>query len=335
MNPPPLPVSPSATGFVTSSLSVLIPTFRRPELLDHCLRSLRDSSVPASEVLVGDDGGDPETAAVCARHAALLPLVRLPPGPRRSLASNLARLVAAASGEWSLLLHDDDFLTGDHSRFPAVFRDRCDFHFTDHHVADQAGRLLAPKSAHWSQLYGRDTLAEGSQDDVGDLVLHNRVCLDGFYARTGLLRQVSPDLDLGPVCDYFWIFRLLGGPARPRVWYSRERTFAYRFSSFGLTAAGVDHERMILGLGRLVADYPAWAGVLRMKISRRTWHAVNRCAREGRTADAWRLLRAIRLRYHHSLRHQALLPFQLGLLALPCLRIRQFFYGRRKVTALS
>jgi glycosyltransferase involved in cell wall biosynthesis len=51
-----------------SSVSVIIPTYNRAALLDRCLRSLRASGLTDLEVIVVDDGGADDSAAVTYRH---------------------------------------------------------------------------------------------------------------------------------------------------------------------------------------------------------------------------------------------------------------------------
>jgi glycosyltransferase involved in cell wall biosynthesis len=57
------------------NVSVVIPTFRRPELLARCLRALATQSVSAEdfEVVVADDAADPSTRDLVARLAGELP----------------------------------------------------------------------------------------------------------------------------------------------------------------------------------------------------------------------------------------------------------------------
>ena len=57
------------------NVSVVIPTFQRPELLARCLRALATQSVSAEdfEVVVADDAADPSTRDLVARLAGELP----------------------------------------------------------------------------------------------------------------------------------------------------------------------------------------------------------------------------------------------------------------------
>ncbi len=60
------------TGLESAVVSVVVPTRCRPALLDRCLLALLDQSFPLQkfEVIVVDDGPDPETEAVVSSRAA-------------------------------------------------------------------------------------------------------------------------------------------------------------------------------------------------------------------------------------------------------------------------
>jgi glycosyltransferase involved in cell wall biosynthesis len=298
------------------TLSILIPTYRRSDCLKQCMQSIVDSKLCPFEVVVGDDGGDEETKKVCKSFADILPVIYLPPdSPKGSLPSNLSRLIVAGRGDWMLLLHDDDFLTGDHSNYPAEFANSCDFYFTDHWIADETGVVDERKSKQNSLRYGRTELKEGLQHDVFDLAFNHRTCLDGFYAKSSFVKSILPDPLLGSTSDYFWVFRLLNSGMR--VNYSNKRTFAYRISVLGITSSGFDSERILNGYMNLSKDFPEYNKMFNKKISNCTWYAINQCLRKGQRQKAWEYIRSIKFRYEHSIKHQFLLIIQLLWLTLP------------------
>lgn len=93
---------------MTMTTSVLVPSFRRPDSLESCLRSLARQTVPPGEVLVVQQGDDTPTRDRAERLAAELPItVRVlhlgEPGivPAENLALD------HASGELILLIDDD------------------------------------------------------------------------------------------------------------------------------------------------------------------------------------------------------------------------------------
>ncbi|MCJ2143810.1 glycosyltransferase family 2 protein [Methylobacterium sp. E-066] len=86
-------------------VSVVVPTADRPALLEDALASIRALEGPEMtfEILVGDNGTDPETRAVAARFGArYLPADRPGAGAARNVG------LAAATGEFVAFLDDDD-----------------------------------------------------------------------------------------------------------------------------------------------------------------------------------------------------------------------------------
>lgn len=95
---------------MTLSISVVIPTFERPERLRRAVRSALEQRLMPREVLVCDDGSGPAAAREAARSEELgdaVRYVRLPenagtPAAARNLGTRLA------AGEWVAFLDDDD-----------------------------------------------------------------------------------------------------------------------------------------------------------------------------------------------------------------------------------
>jgi hypothetical protein len=296
-------------------VSVLLPTFRRPRELRVCLESIVASQLCPAEVIVGDDGGDAETLAVCESFREFFPLVHLPPDGPGSLAANLTRLVAQAKSPWCYLLHDDDFMAGNHRELLAGQRDSCDLLFTDHWVGDADGVIDKAQSDRNSAAYTRTSLSAGLQHDLVALVHHEAICLDGFYARTELLRRVSPDPQFGGTADSFWLGAILLSTPAPRVCFLPQRSFVYRLNPSGLTSTGIDARTLFNGLCGLSRVSPEFGEINREKRNRFGIQAAYQCLRADRFFEAHAYLRRAAGGIPPLLR-----PWLLGLTAL-CVRM--------------
>jgi len=82
------------------SITVVIPTCRRPAMLAHCLRTIPTGT----DVVVSDDGGDEETRSLMARE---FPHIRFVAGPRHGPAANRNNGARAAEGDWLAFIDDD------------------------------------------------------------------------------------------------------------------------------------------------------------------------------------------------------------------------------------
>lgn len=88
-------------------VSVIIPTYLRPDLVCRAVRSALEQTLTQLEVIVVVDGGDPETQAALAACAD--PRLRLVlPGRRLGNADARNAGVQEARGEWVAFLDDDD-----------------------------------------------------------------------------------------------------------------------------------------------------------------------------------------------------------------------------------
>lgn len=95
-------------------LSVVIPTYRKPELLARTLGALeacaRELDAEVEVVVVDDGSQDPRTRGVIGAAAAHLPLVDAGSEENRGRAAARNRGWRAASGRWILFLDDDILL---------------------------------------------------------------------------------------------------------------------------------------------------------------------------------------------------------------------------------
>ena len=88
-------------------VSAVIPTHKRPQLVQRAVRSALNQSYPNMEVIVVIDGPEPETVkALEAFHSPSLRVIELPQNVGQSEARNAG--VRAARGEWIAFLDDDD-----------------------------------------------------------------------------------------------------------------------------------------------------------------------------------------------------------------------------------
>src|SRR5262252_2921063 len=101
----------SRGGVMSGGVSVVIPFFNASRTIDEAIDSVRHQTRPADEVVVVDDGSNPDEAEALARHAADVTLIRLPRNGGPSVARNIG--IVAARGEWIAFLDADDLWTCD------------------------------------------------------------------------------------------------------------------------------------------------------------------------------------------------------------------------------
>jgi glycosyltransferase involved in cell wall biosynthesis len=233
-------------------ISVLIPTFNRPEQLRVALESALHLGDDL-EIIIGNNGEANSVVDVVASNPRLISLKLIQNPPGSSYPFNLNVLISKATGQWITILHDDDFFTEEAIIMPEVLRNNTDvdFIFSDHWVADQAGTILKSETDANTENYGRTKLAPGKIVGWQVHAAAQAVCMDCFFVRTELAKQCFVDTSLSYFADTFLLaqFAALG----PKAIYMSERLFAYRLSTSGLTTAGIPQDELLSVLLRTLS----------------------------------------------------------------------------------
>lgn len=139
-----------AQADATPTVSVVVPTYRRPEMLVGCLRALHGQTHPPIEILVSYRADDTATsealAALGPEHKALVREVLLESG--ENLATGLNAGIAASRGEFVALTDDD-------SEAPADWIARLIAAFDDPTIGGVGGRDLMSHETGKSPIVGK------------------------------------------------------------------------------------------------------------------------------------------------------------------------------------
>jgi glycosyltransferase involved in cell wall biosynthesis len=264
------------------TFSVIIPTYNRSELLRDALASLEAQSVPASQVIVVDDGSaddTPHVVAQAARPPVFLHQSRLGPGAARN------RGLAEVSGEYVVFLDSDDVLLPwaletyaqtvlEHGRPAIIIASAAPFR-----LASELARVVRePSNANvFPDYYAASSLTMWHGASV-------------IVARTDALRAVGGFTDEWVNAEDSDLMMRLG-VSPGLVFLDTPRTVGYRLHA---DSAVANIERTARGVTRLVRcettrDYPG--GALRRLERRRILTRHSRacslaCIKAGRFRDA-------------------------------------------------
>ena len=97
---------------MASKISIIIPTFDRPAKLERALRSCLSQSQCPLEILVVDNGENPQTKPTVESAASKTTQypIKYITSKKFDIRQALAKGIETAAGEWLILLDDDDFL---------------------------------------------------------------------------------------------------------------------------------------------------------------------------------------------------------------------------------
>ncbi len=232
---------PQLTHAVQPSVSVVVPTRARASLLERCLSSLVQQRRPPDEVIVSEDGADPETSRIVSEFREILPLSHIRNETPLGLLKNSDKALRLAEGDLVAMLHDDDewdpsFL----ERAAAALNDHpeCTFCATDHHLISEHGDVLEGLTDKYSADHGRYGLETGVQSDVlvreltyNCYSLHSSVFRRGALEAVGFFQKNS-----GSAADLA-LFLELGSLGSP-CFYIGERLGRYRVHERQNTSSG-------------------------------------------------------------------------------------------------
>lgn len=161
-------------------VSVVIPTFDRPEYLRLALATVLKQTYAHLEIIVHDNASPQDIGKVVAEFND--PRIRyyrndINIGQTRNILAALKR----ASGKYLALLGDDDLWSGD---FIANLVAPMEAHptvvvcFCDHEVIDAAGRVDTGVTADWTRRFGRRLLPAGIVREFEEVALvHRAICI--------------------------------------------------------------------------------------------------------------------------------------------------------------
>lgn len=268
---------------MTSSITVIIATYNRAEMLDDCLLWLRAQAwQPGDQVIVADNGSTDRTADVVARHHGAAPRVQYVLETTPGKSSALQTALSHATGD-TIAFTDDDVRVG--AGWIAAIRTA----MQDRSVVLVGGpvhpRWEGP-SPSWLRVgegpytrlaapialldYGRERTDLGERTLLGaNMAVRREVieALGGFAAHLGKLRDTLLSGEDADLCDRI---RRHGGrslylpeaavqhwvpQARMRLGYYLHWFYWSGITHATLDAADGDHSR-----GRRIAGLPAWLG---------------------------------------------------------------------------
>lgn len=193
----PHPAFPRESG--TPLVSVIVPTYNRPEMLSGCLESILGQTYPNIEIIVVNDGGVDVRKIVDSlnRQGKITPLAH---SANRGMAAARNTGIAAARGKYLAYLDDDDSFLPRHIEILAGFLETSDFRvaYTDayrvHRKTIRGKDTVKKRDVPYSIDFDGDRLL--IQNYIPTLcVMHEKSCLDAAGGFDEELR-VLEDWDL-------------------------------------------------------------------------------------------------------------------------------------------
>lgn len=225
-------------------VSIVIPTFRRPDLLEHALKSAlnQDASACSYEVVVvdneytGQEASGTKELILAYQHPRLLYYQN---AENLGMVGNMNRCIELARGKWVAFLHDDDVLVPEYLNKVIRFINRrkkaggimARFDLIDEHFEQDSSSSSPPPStrARLAAKVKRDKLMRLRQLD-SLVMLSNRYgppTCGSIFTKESLLAMGGFDDSLYPSFDWFFFYHYC---KRYRLYRSMEVLGLYRLS---------------------------------------------------------------------------------------------------------
>lgn len=229
-------------------VSVVLPTYNRPDYLRATLASVLAQTCRDIEILVEDNASAVDPAPILAAFHD----PRIVHHRRDQTVPQVENVITAcrrARGKYLAIIGDDDLWD---PRFletlmaPLEADDRLAVAFSDHGIIDAMGRHDQAAADRASRIYGRDRLAPGRHLPFHDIaVVQRAIC--GFsaalYRRRDIDWSAVPlDLGFGPIDHYVTCLAARTGKG---CFYVPERLAQYRYHPAALGAAHAPPDRRI------------------------------------------------------------------------------------------
>ncbi|MBW4646439.1 MAG: glycosyltransferase [Goleter apudmare HA4340-LM2] len=144
-------------------VSVIIPTYNRPEYLKHAIASAVNQTYQNIEIIISDNCSTENTQAIVASFGDSR--IRFWQQPQNiGMLANQMHAFKMARGKYVASLHDDDMWNEDFLAKlvpPLEANSELILAFCDHHIIDAQGNINYPGTEENTRAYKRDKLAQG------------------------------------------------------------------------------------------------------------------------------------------------------------------------------
>ena len=270
-------------------VSILIPTFDRPQYLAEAIDAALAQTYRNLEVLVFDNGTMDETLQVAEQAVRRDPRVRFQRNERNlGMSGNFNALFDAARGEFVVVIGDDDRLLPEFvAKLAAAMVPPVRVSFSNQYLIDAKGQRLEERTEAHAQRYGRDTLPAGIMDNAEAASWQLSIPMSASLLHTADMRRLRFREDMNTPDIEFFIRLAREGAA---FCFVPERLMEYRVHLGAETAGGLSTEQ----LAECLTPYkvrPEVEPYKRQFLAPMVVNAVSRCLQRGDMKKARALLR--------------------------------------------
>ncbi len=270
-------------------VSIIIPTFGRPQYLREAIDTALAQTYHNLEVLVFDNGTMDATLQVAEQATRRDARFRFQRNKRNlGMSANFNALADAARGEFVVAIGDDDRLLPEFvARLVAVMEPGVRGAFSNQYLIDSSGRRLDERTEAHSRRYGRDRLPAGVLVNTDAAAWQLSIPISATLLRTADLRRLRFREDLNTPDAEFFIRLAQEGAA---LCFVPDYLMEYRVHFGSETAGGLWSEQLVECLTPYQVR-PEIEFYKRQFLAPMVVNAVSRCLQRGDMEKARTLLR--------------------------------------------
>jgi glycosyltransferase involved in cell wall biosynthesis len=252
---------------MASSISVCIPTYKRPEFLKEALDSVLAQTLQPIEIIIGDDSNDDltEKLVVDIKKSCEIPIFYTRHSPSLGQAENINFLYENSKGDKLVLLHDDDLL------LPNALEDlnNCwNLHpdlvaaYGKQYIISEDGAVDMEASTGLNQMFFRTDKQEGIQTSSLEAAILHQFPSDCYMVLASAAKSINyrSHQEVGTACDFDFSFRL--SLKYSNFFFLNKYTAKYRLSEASVSKSSDDDAAAQSFYQILNTDVPkeiAWA----------------------------------------------------------------------------
>jgi glycosyltransferase domain-containing protein len=216
-------------------ISIIIPTYNRPDLLKECINSCLSQSLPPYEIIIGDDSSNDSSKEMIdkiIKENSSIKISYFKHSPSKKQIGNVNFLIDKAKGDYVTLIHDDDFLLDNcisDLAQPMITDPTIDASFGKQYIVDMDGNIDKKISEDLNRGYCRTDSYSGNVLSSYQSGILQQFPNNAYLIKADLIKKYnySTDVDyVGDGCDFFFSFNL--GIKKLKFYFVNKYTAAYR-----------------------------------------------------------------------------------------------------------
>lgn len=226
-------------------ISICIPTYNRPQFLKEAINSSIHQSFLPLEILIGDDSVNDASRLLVEKiqKKTEIKIRHFKNSPPLGQADNVNSLINKVSGEYLLLLHDDDLLTKDalqNMKDCIESNPHIDAVYGKQYIIDEDGVIDYQQTKNLNEYYFRTDFYQNSRLSSLEAGIVQQFPNDCYLIKSEVAQKVGyrPKEEIGDACDFDFGFRL--GLNNYNLYFLNEYTAKYRMTTSSVARNGTD-----------------------------------------------------------------------------------------------